>query len=55
MNNDVPPGFTKKFHETHKICQILWMIVEWLEKDRQYEMSCFILTNLLLFKKSTAQ
>ena len=51
---DLPaPGFLRKYHDSHLLCQILWLIVPWLEKDRNYVLASFILTNLILFKKSS--
>ena len=37
-----------KYKPAHKKCLILTICVDWLEKDRQYELSSYVLTHLLL-------
>jgi hypothetical protein len=40
-----------KFASTQKKCLVLSVCVDWLEKDRQYEMASLLLTYLLLNQK----
>jgi hypothetical protein len=42
------PLFLKRYRSGHKIAGVLKNCVDFLEKDRQYEVACLILTHLLM-------
>lgn len=42
------PLFLKKYRIGHRIASVLKHCVDYLEKDRQYEIACLLLTHLLM-------
>ncbi len=48
LNVNKTPLFMKKYQIGHKIAGILKICVDYLEKDRQYDIACLLLTRLLM-------
>lgn len=42
------PIFIKKYQVDHKVASVVHICVEYLEKDRQYDVACLLLTKLLM-------
>ena len=42
------PNFIRKYSVSHKVATVVHLCIEYLEKDRQYDVACLLLTKLLL-------
>ena len=48
LHKSEAPKFIQKYRKHHKIAGIIKLCVDYLERDRQYDVACLLLSKLLM-------